>query len=377
MAGRNDAADGLRGIAAINVALSHFVAAFWPSLLRYNYDGFEKYQTPMSIAEKILSSPPITLFFNGHFPVLVFFVLSGFLLASPAMEDRYDLIRARAIGRYFRLNIPIAAACFFSWLLLEGGFYFNIEAAAVSSSQWLENFYTHSVSLGELLNIVEYRGILGDGTLVPPLWTLKVEFLGSLLLLAAICLSPPRKAYAGLILAALGILISRSDDQIYYLAFLAGASLNWLKPKGYLALGCLFVGFFFGAYQNAALPYLWLPTVRDAKSAYNCIGAVLVVAGTCTGSKAPYPLSNPVSLFLGRISFSLYLFHFPILTSVACFVICFMGNGLIGLLSALVIYLGIAIAVALVATKTVDAPAIQFGHWFAFELSKQSRAKKM
>jgi len=377
VSGRNDAADGLRGLAATNVALTHFVAAFWPTLLRYNYAGFEKTETVMTGWEKVLSSPPVTLLFNGQFPVLVFFVLSGFLLAAPAKEDRYDIIRARAIGRYFRLNIPIAAACLFSWILLESGLYFHVEAAAISSSLWLGDFFSQPVSFGELLKVAEYRGILGDGRLIPPLWTLKMEFLGSLLLLAALCLSPPGKAYAGLILAALGILMSHSDDQVYYLAFLAGAGLNWLQPTGRVAVACVVAGLFFGAFQIAGPTYSWLPEFKDGKTIYNCIGAVLLVAGACTGSKAPYLLANPVSLFLGRISFSLYLFHFPILLSAACFVIYSLGIGVVGLLCALTVYLGLAIPIAAIATKVIDAPAVRFGHRFAFEIFKRSRVERI
>ena len=34
---KNKSADGLRGIAALNVAISHFVAAFLPMMLYKNY----------------------------------------------------------------------------------------------------------------------------------------------------------------------------------------------------------------------------------------------------------------------------------------------------------------------------------------------------
>jgi peptidoglycan/LPS O-acetylase OafA/YrhL len=74
--------DGLRGLASLNVALSHFFGAFLPTVLHSNYPnvfhgGLENAYTD------IIGSPLATIFFNGHFAVLLFFVLSGYVLSLP------------------------------------------------------------------------------------------------------------------------------------------------------------------------------------------------------------------------------------------------------------------------------------------------------
>jgi peptidoglycan/LPS O-acetylase OafA/YrhL len=76
-------ADGLRGIAAANVAISHFIAAFLPSVLHSHYpDVFQKNLNP-SLLFQFIEHPLVSIFYNGHFAVVIFFVLSGYVLVLP------------------------------------------------------------------------------------------------------------------------------------------------------------------------------------------------------------------------------------------------------------------------------------------------------
>ena len=79
---RNDARlhqlDGLRGIAALTVVLYHYLSAFLPAL------------TPDETANPHwLSDTPLAVIFNGPFAVVVFFVLSGFVISKSAHLREY------------------------------------------------------------------------------------------------------------------------------------------------------------------------------------------------------------------------------------------------------------------------------------------------
>jgi Acyltransferase family len=83
---RHDIAEGLRGVAAVNVVFCHFLLVFMPNVLSRNFP--EMLPDPSSpsgdsLAFKIAHSPPVSLLYNGHFAVYVFFVLSGYVLALP------------------------------------------------------------------------------------------------------------------------------------------------------------------------------------------------------------------------------------------------------------------------------------------------------
>ena len=62
---KNKYADGLRGIAAFNVAVHHFVAAFLPMMLHKNFPTiFAENPNPSHLFE-ILTSPIISIFYNN------------------------------------------------------------------------------------------------------------------------------------------------------------------------------------------------------------------------------------------------------------------------------------------------------------------------
>ena len=72
----NKNADGLRGIAALIVAAGHFISAFKPSVLHYVYPDFFPENPAPGPVEKWLQFPAATLFYNGYFSVMIFFVLN-------------------------------------------------------------------------------------------------------------------------------------------------------------------------------------------------------------------------------------------------------------------------------------------------------------
>ncbi|MDR6819718.1 peptidoglycan/LPS O-acetylase OafA/YrhL [Neorhizobium sp. 2083] len=348
------------------VALSHFVHAFWPALMEGGDLIKEEGVQRMTVIEQILSSPPSTIFFNGHFAVLIFFVLSGFVLSMPAIGGEHVSIRSRAWGRYFRLNIPIAVASLITWLILTGGLNWNHEAATISSSDWFGEYFQRDVSILTLFKASLYTGLMGSTVLIPPVWSLRVEFLGSLLLLATLALSPSKKANPlALAICSLGIVIFKPNDFIFLLCFFAGAALNYIAVPAFAGASCAVIAFVFGAYRSSNGLYFWVPSFPEANTSYNAIGAAFLVAAVCKSGTGKALLESTVPQFLGRISYSLYLLHFIVLCSVASYVIVLFGVEPFGLTLSLVVYLFVAITASAVFTDYVDTFAIKFGHKFS------------
>ncbi len=184
---KNRSVDGLRGIAAFNVAVSHFVAAFLPSMLHKNYPSiFAKNHHPSGLFD-VLTSPMVSIFYNGHFAVLIFFVLSGYVLTMPYynQDESSGVLSKRLWGRYLRLNIPIFFAISISYVVYVSGLYLNVHAADMSgSTEWLKNFFPSGILLSDAVKESVFQSIIfGNSALIPPLWTLKIEFIGSLYVL--------------------------------------------------------------------------------------------------------------------------------------------------------------------------------------------------
>ena len=362
---RDNSADGLRGLAALNVVIAHFVDGFWPKVLFPNYGNLQINPTDPTTLEKVLGLPPTTFFFNGHFAVMIFFVLSGYVLATPAVENDVERIRQRFWGRYLRLNIPVAAACTISWCVLWLGLYRSPEAAVVSNSQWLAQFFQTDVSFIRLLNVAVIQGLLADAILLPPLWTIRIEFIGSMMLLATLMLSPRNRQPSCLLFVGIAVLAAWPNDVLFLLCFFAGALCNWVKVGPTAAHILLVLAFVFGSYQPYGVDYMLPEITREPKTLYNAIGGICLTLAVCRGGALRGLLSTAAIQYLGKLSFSLYLIHIIVLCSIASYIVSVLGVGAYGLSVALLAYITVTFVISHIFTDTVDLFAVRIGHLFS------------
>lgn len=163
----------------------------------------------------------------------------------------------------------------------------------------------------------------------PVLWTMREELFGSLLIL---CLGwflwrCPRRA--GLILLLAGATVTQWVDP-RLLAFIAGLALSWLHTRGvppvgpWLAAACLAVGLWLFGYLEPRGVYRPLAFLADG-SAWrrdriwlHTISGLLLILGLLASEPAGRLLTSAFARLLGRLSFPVYLFHFPLLCSLSC-----------------------------------------------------------
>ncbi|AIC13272.1 acyltransferase [Xylella fastidiosa subsp. morus] len=380
---KNRSVDGLRGIAAFNVAVSHFVAAFLPSMLHKNYPStFGKNQHPSGLFD-VLTSPMVSIFYNGHFAVLIFFVLSGYVLTMPYynQDESSGVLSKRLWGRYLRLNIPICFAISISYVVYVSGLYLNVHAADMSgSTEWLKNFFPSGISLSDAVKESVFQSIIfGNSALIPPLWTLKIEFIGSLYVLLFYISKPKRYTFLSALMVLLLIYVIHRQDSIYFYAIFLGSFLNELKKSSRLKAVFFFIGFYFGGFQFENSIYNFLPRVMvgdlevwDKKTFYNLIGACFITASVVQGFGEKI-LQWRITQFFGGISFSLYLLHFVILCSLSSYVYVSLSMGKASLLVNFACYVLVCVLVSFIFEKYIDKPSISIAHKF----SKKIFSKKV
>lgn len=299
---RDSHLDGLRGIAALSVAVLHFFRAFNNDFLSPNNP---------------LNNTLISALWNGHFAVTVFFSLSGLLFLRKFYGiDLPSCLRAAA-KRYLRLAIPIFALSIIALGLHAFGLFQNVAAASKSGSDWLVKWYRFEpdirLALAEplVLAFVSFDAKLSYNT---NLWTISYELFGVFVVIAfgfsSRFLSKPWQL---LIIALLLAVAFRSR----YFDFFLGAALALfllhrpleLPMWGGLALIAISS---FGA-RLLQLPSLPIPIIHLA---YPLASVALILAiDTCRPLRSL--LSQKVFTFLGRISFGVYLIHMLMLCSVA------------------------------------------------------------
>jgi peptidoglycan/LPS O-acetylase OafA/YrhL len=99
--------------------------------------------------------PFVSVFYNGEFAVIIFFCISGYVLALPYFEEEKNaqlILRKRLISRYLKLNIPIFFAVFISYYVYVSDLYFIIEAAKISGSiGWAANFWPSKITISSAI----------------------------------------------------------------------------------------------------------------------------------------------------------------------------------------------------------------------------------
>ncbi len=376
---KNKSADGLRGVAAFNVAIHHFVAAFLPMMLHNNYPSvFTENKQPSTVFE-LLTSPFFTLIYNGHFAVLIFFVLSGYVLSLPYyMENNKakHTLSKRLLGRYLRLNIPIAAAIFLSFLFYKSGFYFNIQAAEISGSKnWLQNFYPQGISPLTTIKEALYNSILfGKELLVPPLWSLHIEFVGSVYVLLLYILKPKNSTLTPMLIVFILIYANNQQDSIYYFAIFFGSLLSKIEKSIKFRVVFLILGIYFGGFQFESIMYDFLPSLNfmgvdlwEKKNFYNCIGAVLITTAVIQGFGSVF-FESRVTQFLGRISFSIYLLHFIVLCSFSSFFYIHLPKNSLFITANFIIYIFICFLFSIIFERFIDKSSIRISHDFSSKI---------
>lgn len=323
--GRLRSLDGLRGAAAVVVLLYHstlvmpaLVDRIWPPA------DASPFALPLRLATFLPHLPLL-----GTESVMLFFVLSGFVLVRPALD------RPAAYGwlayyprRIVRLLLPVAAAIGLAVVLLL----LVPRHPAPEISDWLTQTNSMSFTLPDLVQTIDLLGPLQP--LDNPLWSLGWEVAFSLLLPIAVVLAAAsaRRPWL-LVLGALALVTTGrllGDDGLGYLPmFLVGGAVAVAFPRwsAWIRERVATTGGRIAAVAGVLLALLlisvpWIVRADghrwfDLTAAVTVLGCLLLVVLCATLRPLVTLFELPPLQWLGRISYSLYLVHVPVIVTIA------------------------------------------------------------
>lgn len=328
--------DGLRGVASLFIVFHHFIMGYYPAA----YQGAQALTHMEGGVEAEFSQSPLAFFAIGDLWVSVFCLVSGFVISYQVfhMTDEKQFSRS-LLKRYPRLMLPVFALSAIVFVMLHLNLFFNTQAAALTGSEWLAQFYQDKTTLSDLIfSSIADTWIVGYSTLYSnAFWMLADLFGGSFMayILAAMSKGMNRRVifvYIGAALIylstnsrltdfALGVLIS-------YIVAQYGESIHKHK-KGCVAAGLvmLVLSVVLGAYPVAYAPtnaYRFLNHLPDRLNPYyfyHMLASALLVMAIWLLNPLRKLLSAKPVRFLGKISYSIYLVHIPVLFSLSAWLL--------------------------------------------------------
>jgi peptidoglycan/LPS O-acetylase OafA/YrhL len=319
--------DGLRGVAAVNVMIMHFFVALAPAMVYGN-----ELPSHFGNLDHIFSTTPLGLIGAGNFSVCIFFVLSGYVLTQKFFKTRdNNVIISSAMRRYIRLFIPVFAAVMLSYLLASSGLYrYYIDTMTVSAGSNYRGYWTFTPDFLDAIKQAAWNSFFIGGAIPynPVLWTMRVEFFGSMLVFAMALLFGSMRNRWTFYLSLAFLFIN-----FYYLAFVIGIVLAdvfnsktpMFKTDNRIILSIILIsGLFLGSYPVSPLPddslyrFLDIGFFETPMVIYHIIGAGMLMYVLLNSRGLQSFFSSPVPLFLGKISYSLYLVHFMVISSFTC-----------------------------------------------------------
>ncbi|TYP71413.1 acyltransferase family protein [Paenibacillus methanolicus] len=371
--------DSLRGLASFSVMLHHFLLA-GPAILWISK----------------VENTPLHFFWSGHSGVLLFFLLSGFVLSLPFYKNKNLPYGQYLVKRICRIWLPYIFSVglgILAMTLLKTG-------ANPELSSWFNEKWANELTPGIIINHIFLIGDFHHNIFDPVYWSLihemRISIIFPLLIILIIRLNWKTNIAIGVFVSMLAYAVryvlnnytSYNDYQTgfadtlhYSFIFMAGALLakhrdhlgrlyTMINPFSKWALFAFLV-------LTYTYPYWFLP---DTNILHLWVGDNFVVLmGSCLmiwfslNSKTLSKILNirPI-VFLGKISYSLYLIHTIVLLG--------MLNQLYGKLPVSLIWLitaVISVVLASAAYYWVEEPSIKIGNKIVKALQSKKNTIKV
>jgi peptidoglycan/LPS O-acetylase OafA/YrhL len=356
--------DALRGLGACSVALSHFLIAFvvdpqW-------HEG----------KLKMIVYWAGMVFYGGHSALPLFFMLSGFVLALPAVNNKPQSYPVFITRRVFRLYVPYLVAL---GIAILANFRWH---GPLHLTSWVNQTWFGPVDRHQVLQHVLIVGPLHWAQFNTAFWTLIVSMRVSiffpvlcfLVLRARPLVSILAAAFAAFVVTwyqlhgglntytmtlhvasffIIGILLARFKDKIFAWA----SALSERRKTVYL-----FIALFVYWYSGMLLQIFWkrhISSVNFRLVVFDwaiALGSTMILILSVGFRPLSRFLMSGFPQFMGRICYSVYLIHGTVL-----FVLLYTLSHKLPPLVIFLIYVPAVLCASSLFHYTIEKPSMNFG----------------
>lgn len=373
-----NSAESIRGLACLAVVFSHLSLSFFPFL-----HHFDQAEVSSSAIQSFFYHSPFAFWYSGTAAVFVFFVLSGFVLSYAILrkpEQAKFKIKSMLIKRYPRLAIPALASCLIIWIVFQ-----TIHIDSSHMNGWFQAYVNQDIPL----KLAVYEGTIGsfifaESSVNWVLWTMHIELIGSLalfLLLYIYLYNRTAFFIASLVLACIALYVEGEGFFLGISSFIIGI-YYYLYGKSLSSFSAI-VLFLFGLYlagvHNSSWSYQWIYSFMGERTYDYCnfLAGAAIVYSILMSPMLSKILDQKILVWLGKLSFSVYLLHLivlyvvglPIFNSLLSLGLQYSTSAII----ASVVFIAITLLISEYYSRWVDQFAIKLSQILANQVIKSSK----
>ncbi len=367
------------------VLFCHLLLAFYPELTQHSIAALMNY-THSSTLSNLLQAY-INIIFDGSLAVFIFWFMSGYVISIPLFKNtEHHIVLNAFVKRYFRLALPALASVLIAYGLLKLGVMYHLKVNVFlndKNENWIGLFYNFEPNFllaikNALWNaFFDYHEVSAYNA---SLWTMNQELYGSFLcyFLFAIFRQHHKRYLVyfiiGCVLFALnnfalvtflaGFILCDMDYNKDFISEIKNKIESYFFSKWYMAWPAL-LGLLYFAGKKIHV---------DLRDAFSSILLVYILIKYIPFKKF---FEQKILLWLGKISFSVYLLHLPIICSFSSYLFLELpySNSSKALLTA-VISIPFILGVSVLFNRLVDQKSIQFSRYLAnlFHANENKRA---
>lgn len=308
--------EGIRGIACLMVLFSHLSLTFFPYLHSFSLEADSNYSV-----QKMFHDSPFGFIYSGTSAVFIFFVLSGYILTHVASRADGPNLLAMSLKRYPRLMIPAVVSCVLSYTFFT---LFSVDKTMLTS--WINTYGDFDYSFfGAIYSGVVDAFIVGRSRYNPILWTMKIELIGSFLVFY-ICFLKLKKKVANLgrifivlLLAMMWLDIVSELMGLSVMAFIIGSLFCFYgrKVRPEFSIVLFLLGLYLAGIHNDSASYSFITSILgpEAYQRGNFASGILIVYSIMFNDQLNWFFAHKLFVFMGRVSFSVYLIHLPVIST--------------------------------------------------------------
>ena len=366
--------ESIRGWACFMVILSHLSLIFYPYLHSFG----EKADSTIYQIQSFIHESPFSFFYSGTSAVFIFFVLSGFILTKVALKEgsRPQKILSMSLKRYPRLMIPVLTSC-----LIAYASFCIFDITNNDLGDWIKRLGSNKDY--SLVDAV-YSGMIdvflsGKSAYNIVLWTMKIELIGSFIIYI-LCLNrmtlkiPLLLGGVGVVtFIAIALNIINDELGLGLTSFFGGylLSIYGRKISYQVALIIAALGVYLGGAHNTSSSYSLLHNFLGPYTYLLCnfMSGFFIVYAIIFNDKLNHLFSGKISTFMGKVSFSVYLIHIPILSTLGIFLFNTIfhstGNYNLSAISASILSIIFIYAASLLFYKNIDSKGMMISNYFS------------